>query len=85
MYAIQLSDLLCAGHETDRILLSWLVRPVMGRAVDVEPANFDGAAVVLECDDERAAAIVAVIRTKYGRHQVRCWQSKSGTGSWKRV
>jgi len=57
----------------------------MGRAVDVEPAKFDGAAVVLECDEERAAAIVAVIRTKYKRNQIRCWQSKSGASSWKMV
>jgi hypothetical protein len=85
MYAIQLSDLLCTGHETERMLLSWLIRPVMGQAVDVEPAKFDGAAVVLECDEERAAAIVAVIRAKYKRNQVRCWQSKSGAGSWKMV
>lgn len=85
MYAVQLSDLLCAGHSADHLALSILTRPVIGHVVEVEPNKIDGIAVVLECDDERAEAIVKVIRAKYNRNQVRCYQSKSGAGAWKRV
>jgi hypothetical protein len=80
-YAVNIADLTKAplvGH--------WLVGPVIPskRIVQAEKDRLDGAAVVLECSAERAEAIVRLIQTKYRRHQLRCYVSKTGRG-WKRV
>jgi hypothetical protein len=39
----------------------------------------------LECDEERATAIVEIIRKRFKKHELRCYRSKTGKGGWKRV
>ena len=60
-----------------------LVEPVIrGRkTVEVQPGRVDGVAVVLECDDERARAIVDVLRMKYPKWRMRAWERVDG--AWK--
>ena len=79
-YAVNVADL-----TKHRFVAQWILAPVVpGRSVvDVEPGRFDGAGILLECDEERAQAIVDVIRTKLKKHQLRCYKKEGG--SWKRV
>jgi len=85
MYAIQASDLLVILQK--EAVLRALLKPLIAdqHTVDVAPKLFDGCAVALNCDDERAAAVVGVIRLRYRRDQVRCYRSETGKGSWRRV
>lgn len=53
--------------------------------VNVQPGRFDGAAVVLDCDDERARAIVQFLRiaidTKQKQYHVRAY-TRGPKGGW---
>lgn len=43
-------------------------------------------ALRLACDDERAGAIVELIRKQYAKASLRCYLSKTGKGkNWRRV
>ena len=84
-YAVNLAD--WAAHKDD-IGLSFLLRPVVdsnGGTVIVNTHRYDEVGVPLACDEEQAEAIVAVVRTRYATHVVRCYYSKTGRGGWKRV
>jgi hypothetical protein len=85
VYAIHLADLLLVLR--DEFALRTLLKPLVENQhlVEVTPGMFDGVALVLNCDDERAAAVVKVIRLRYRRDQVRCYRSTSGRGSWRQV
>lgn len=96
-YAVNVCDMTCFIKDP-RVML--LVPPVMlpegqeptQEAVEAleklscEGDRFDGMAVRLHCSEERAAAIVGLLR-KWGfkRHMLRFYQSKTGQGGWKRV
>jgi len=82
-YAVNLGDL---SEVNNRIVGTYLVGPVMGNSVDVDPKKVDGIAVILDCDDERAQAIVDVIRIKRKRHELRCYVRKTPTAkTWKKI
>ena len=84
-YAVNLAD--WAAHKDD-IGLSILLRPVVdsnGGTVIVNTHCYDGVGVPLACDEERAEAVVAVIRKRYATHIVRCYYSKTGHDEWKRA
>ena len=82
-YAVNVADL----ATRDTMTGPYLVAPVTANQVVVETKRdeFAGNALVLECDEERAAAIIAVIRLKHPRNVMRCYTSKTGRGGWKRV
>ena len=79
MIAISLADI-----ATAEPVARMLVAPVIQnqRTVEVQRGRVDGVAVMLECDDERARAIVDVLRVKYPKWQMRAWEYVGG--SWKR-
>jgi hypothetical protein len=95
-YAVNVADMTRYSHDVG---LSLLVLPVIMperqeptreniaalEKLDCEPGRFDGMAVRLLCSEERAAAIVSVIRTRIKKHSLRFYQSKTGQGGWKRV
>jgi hypothetical protein len=56
-----------------------LVAPVRGEVIEADPQRFDGMAVTLACDDERAAAIVEVIRLKLKKSELRCYTGSGKT------
>ncbi len=62
----------------DSILSQFMIAPVIqSRALfNAEPGRVDGMAVVLDCPEERARAIVDVIRMKYGKNEFRCYEGK---------
>ena len=84
MYAVNLGDWVA---QKDNFAVAILLQPVIGRqdVVEAEPRRIDGTAVVLDCDDERAAAIVSIIRLKFQKYQFRCYHSNTGRGGWKRI
>lgn len=86
MYAINLAD--WHKHRLDygiQILLLAVIDDD-SRVVECERRRPDGVGVVLDCDDERAAAIVTIVRQRLKKHQLRFYKNKSQSGkSWKRV
>ena len=86
-YAVAICDLLTLS-ERDKIL-HMVIAPHVdpARIVEAERGKVAGigSAAVLACPEEQAAAIVAVVRKKYKRHQCRFYRSASGDGGWKRV
>jgi len=81
MYAVNLPDLV--GDDLGRRMAAMLVAPVRGEVVQTDPRRFDEVAVVLACNDERAAAIVEVIRLKFKKPALRCYQGSGDT--WRRI
>ena len=49
--------------------------------IECQPRRFDGIGVLLECGDERAHAIVQIIRQRYQWDQIRFYQATRST--WK--
>lgn len=82
-YAINLIDWAAKKDDFGLVLL---LRSVIDRdsRIETNPRRIDELALRLSCDEERAEAIVEIIRLKYERHQLRCYHSKTGR-SWKRV
>jgi hypothetical protein len=79
MYAVNVGDM-----TKDVIISSILIGPhVQGRQIVKAEKTLDGGAVVLECDDETAENIKAVIRMRYEKHAFRIYEGKGQT--WKRV
>lgn len=73
VYSINVMDL-----TKDDILSTYMIAPVIQsrQLVNVEPSRVDGHAVVLDCPEERALAIIEVIRKKYGKNKFRCYAGK---------
>ena len=71
-YAINISD-----ATKDPFMMGMMLGPVTrSRYVIEAEKTIDGSAVVLECDTERAKAIVDVIRMKYAKHEIRCYHNR---------
>lgn len=52
-----------------------LVAPVAGARIVIEAElnRIDSSALVLDCDEERARAIIGIIRLHYRSHEQRCY------------
>jgi len=84
MYAVNLGDLMTL-KQIDPVGMVLFPPDIFStETVEAERHRMDGSAQVLACDDERSAAIVAVLRTKYHRNQIRMYRSETGK-IWKRV
>lgn len=72
-YSINVTDM-----SKDDILSQFMIAPVIKSRTlyNAEPKRVDGIAVVLECPEERAKAIIEVIRKKYGKNEFRCYAGK---------
>ena len=73
----------------DDIPRQCLVAPVVQskQIIDTEPGRLDGAAVVFECDEARARAIVSLLRSydaKAKRYSLRAY-SEGPRGGWKKL
>jgi hypothetical protein len=62
----------------DDILSTFMIAPVIQsqQLFNAEPKRADGMSVILDCPEERALAIVGVIRMKYGKNEFRCYEGK---------
>ena len=84
-YAIQLADFM-ALRQNDPALGIVLAANAERASVQIGKERFDEDALPLACPAEQAAALVALVRTKYGRDKVRIWRNDTGAKSaWKRV
>ena len=79
-YAINIGDL-----TRDEIIAHFLIAPVAtDEIINANKKMLDEGAMVLGCNDERAEAILHVIRLKHPKNLMRVYYSKTGKG-WKRV
>lgn len=82
MYAVNIADWM---KHSDDVGLGIILKPVTSskQIVEAERGRFDGMGILLECEESRGEAIVAVIRQRYKRHELRLYRGKGKT--WKRV
>ena len=80
-YAVNLADITKPEYT---LAASIMVGPVQGPTVKAEPGRIGGVAVRLDCDEERAKAIISVFRLKAQKHELRCYASKTGK-NWRRI
>jgi len=75
LYAINVADM-----TKDPILSQVLIGPLVPNRIIVkaEPDRIDGGAVQLQCSEEQAENVLAVIRLKYKPHEFRVYRSKTG-------
>jgi hypothetical protein len=73
VYSVNVMDM-----TKDDILSTFMIAPVIRsrQTIEVEKGRIDGYAVVLDCPEERAKAIIEVIRMKYGKNEFRCYAGK---------
>lgn len=73
-YSINIADLGLLGSAFASILLSGIVPRRLQRFID--KSRVDEQALVLECPDDQAKAIIEVIRMKFSKWKVRCYKGK---------
>ena len=80
-YAVELVAL----TGKNRVWPAMLVGPVMGQPITLNEHRIDGATIVpLECEEDRAEAIVKILQMKYAPHE--CYILRRGDrGGWKRM
>lgn len=79
-YAVNLADLTRMPPVCSAILIG----PVRGEVQNINKRRIDATIVELDCDEERAEAIVGVIRVRYNRNELRCYK-RGARGGWKRI
>lgn len=82
-YAVNVADLTrFAQAPLSPVML--LIQPVLSRQiVQAERQRIDGDAAILACDEERALAIVELIRRRVPKHQLRIYHGAGRT--WRRL
>ncbi len=83
MYAILLCDLLNRRLPAAATIVLGAVTQ-QHRIAEVLPKSIAGTGVILDCDDERAEAIVQVVRANVERRHLRMFYSKTGN-SWRAI
>jgi len=78
-YAVNLADMTVRQFA---MIGQILVGPVMGATESIGD-RFDDVVVVLNCEEERARAIIDVIRVRANKNQVRCYSRTNK--AWRRV
>jgi len=73
VYSVNVMDM-----TKDDILSTFMIAPVIRsrQIIEAEKGRIDGMAVILDCPEERARAIIEVIRSKYGKNEFRCYDGK---------
>ncbi len=79
-YAVNLADLM----RMPPLCATFLIGSVRGEVSNIDKRKVDATIVELDCDTERAEAIVAVIRVRYDRNELRCYR-RGRRGGWKRI
>jgi len=86
-YAVNIADLTAlAQHDT---ALTMVLMPHVAYT-DVVEAERDqavgiGHAALMSCPTEQAEALIAIIRKRLRKTQLRFYRSETGEGGWKRV
>jgi len=86
-YAINIADL-TALPQARSVVSPMLLAPVTPHRIIVqaEPGRVDSGAVLLECDDARAEAIIHILRQKQPqKNLLRCYRRRGRGRTWQRV
>ena len=84
-YAIQLADFMWLRQHEPALGIV-LAANAERASIQIGRERFDDDALPLACPAEQAEALVAVIRGRFGRDQIRIWRNDTGNKSgWKRV
>ncbi|MHA1662686.1 MAG: hypothetical protein ACTSVR_05450 [Candidatus Thorarchaeota archaeon] len=80
-FAINVSDL------SQEQILAMIYSDVLANKVlvNTEPDRIDGIAVVIECEEERAKAIVETIRLKKNKNEMRIFESTDYMKTWRKI
>jgi hypothetical protein len=83
-YAINIADL---TRFKDDLALSFLLGPVLDREqpIYINSRRWDEVGARLDGDEERIQAVVALLRLKFKKHELRIYRSRTGHGGWKRI
>ena len=85
-YAVDLAGLTNVRVRQDFILKMLLVQVLdVGNPVECQADKMAGTGVPFICGEERARAIVAVIRMRYKHWELPIYYSRTGDGSWRYV
>lgn len=84
-YAINLADLM--GLIRNDFAIQILINPVLSRETILAEGDdrMDGTAVIMTCETERSQAIIELLRRKYKKHVLRCYQCNVEKSDWKRI
>lgn len=83
-YAVNLYDLMSL-QALDPVCALFFPVSALGEVVAANRRKVGQDAVFLAFDDERAAAIVKLVRKRYDKNSLLLYFSKSGRGGWKRI
>lgn len=83
-YAVNIADLTHFAQKKTMHPVTLLLDPVLSHVVvHAEGRRLDGDAVILDCEPERAKAIISVIRMKIPKHMLRIYTGAGQT--WRRI
>jgi hypothetical protein len=85
VYAVNIGDFitLAKSDAALRFVIGPLIDP--SAVIEVERGRIDGFGAILDCSEERASAIIEIVRKRRKKYQFRFYQSETGEGSWVRV
>jgi hypothetical protein len=87
-YAVDIAALTSLRVRND-LVLQMLLKQVIdldpAHAIDPSSESFTKKAALFTCDEERAEAVVAVIRKRYAHYELPLYHSKTGKGGWRSV
>lgn len=83
-YAVSLINLMSL-KELDPIGALLFPADILGPSIMPEKRRLGTESVMLTCAQERAEAIIELIRGKYSKRQFMIFRSKTGNGGWGRV
>ena len=71
-YAINIADL----TKPENRPLGLIIGQVRGVVVEINKRRMDAVAITLCCEDERARALIDIIRIRRKKHELRCYEHK---------
>lgn len=85
VYAVNVGDFITLAENDAalRFVIGPLIDP--SAVIEAERGRIDGFGAVLNCSEEKANAIIEIVRKRLKKYQFRFYQSKTGNGSWVRV
>ena len=83
-YAVNLPDLL--NHKNSPVMM--LIKPVLGnvenaQTIQASKTHMDETAILMQCDAERAKAIINTVRIRVHKNYLRFY--KKDRTAWKRI
>jgi len=86
-YAVNIADLTALAQNDAALSMVLMQHVAYENVVEAERGKAVGMghAALMSCPTEQTEALIAVIRRKLRKYQLRFYRSETGTGGWKRV